>query len=425
VRVSILLVTSAIACGGSRDVGPDAGATGDASSGSGNVVDPTLLPVATPAQFPLTADYDALGVPALPAGGSYRDPTTGVRIVKLTSASVPAAGASWGHAYSEGNNEVSLPYDGDRRAVHVYTSNGQHFLVNVSPATGVTNPRPLPGVFGDMGVTFSSDPRTPYYVFLVTDGGSAIRRFDLRTLAEAPGAGWPVTGETEVFWLHQSENDALFTWMRGANGSTIVAYLPATATRKTYTNPGLNEPRIDRAGRYVGIAMTTPANGSIVWDVEADAIVWQSDGAVPFAHQASLKRRWYGVNWNLSFPGEFWTCAPDVPDSFQLVGGPATGTLVYGNGSWNQPGDPDAQWALFSSYGSLYEGGSTWLAPGGLVLVTASGERRLLGHAYNTTGDYTFYTFAKLSSDGRYALFTSDMNGAGRSDLFLAELPVR
>ena len=54
-----------------------------------------------------------------------------------------------------------------------------------------------------------------------------------------------------------------------------------------------------------------------------------------------------------------------------------------------------------------------------------TGERRLLAHAYNTSSDYTCYSFAKLSPDGRYTLFTSDMNGSSRSDLFLAELPLR
>src|SRR5436190_20584918 len=42
--------------------------------------DPTLLPVATTAQVPLASAYNALGVPSLAAGASYRDPTTGARI---------------------------------------------------------------------------------------------------------------------------------------------------------------------------------------------------------------------------------------------------------------------------------------------------------------------------------------------------------
>jgi len=48
-------------------------------------------------------------------GGFYLDPSTGVKVYKLTSATFPAAGANWGHDYSEGRDEVSLPYNGTTR----------------------------------------------------------------------------------------------------------------------------------------------------------------------------------------------------------------------------------------------------------------------------------------------------------------------
>ncbi len=389
--------------------------------------DPTLLPVATTAHVPLTAAYDVLDVPSIPAGGSYEDPTTNVIVHKLTSSSFPAAGFRWGHAYAEGGDEVSLPYDGETRSIHVYTSDGSHRLIDFTPKNGVDNPRTLTGAlapWGDLGLSFSNDPTTPYYVYISTNGGNAIRRFDLRTLTEAPGEGWPVTGETQATWLHQSENDDFFVWMRGANGNTIVGYEPSSGTKKIYTNPALNEPRIDRAGRYVGISMNVPQNALLVWDWQTDAITWSTNGAVPFAHNASLKRRWLSVDWNMSYPPDFTRFIPDIPGSVTHIGGPANATLVHGNGNWIQnPADPDDQWAAFLHYGSLRPLEEYWLAPGGIVLITANGERRLLAHAYNTTSNYTFLSFAKFSPDGHYVLFTSDMNGSSRSDLFLAELP--
>src|SRR5256712_8184509 len=107
---------------------------------------------------------------------------------------------------------------------------------------------------------------------------------------------------------------------------------------------------------------------------------------------------------------------PNVPDSAVNSGGPATGTIIYGNGNWIQtPADLNDQWALFSAYGSLAPTGAAWLAPGGMIFITANGQRRLLGHPYNTTATYNYNSFPKLSSDGKYVLFTSDMNGSGRS----------
>src|SRR5258708_26532166 len=63
--------------------------------------DPTLLPVATLLQSPLTGAYAALNVPGLPAGGSYQDPTTNVKIYKLTSATFPTTGYSCIHSYAD------------------------------------------------------------------------------------------------------------------------------------------------------------------------------------------------------------------------------------------------------------------------------------------------------------------------------------
>jgi hypothetical protein len=275
----------------------------------------------------------------------------------------------------------------------------------------------------DLAFTFSNNPATPYYAY-VSDG-SAIRRFDLRTMREVPGDGWPQADPNAV-WMHQSENDGMFVWMRGSTGPTTVIYEPATGTKKTYTDSLVNEPRIDRAGRYVGFVMNSPANGLKVWDWNTNGITWSSTGdpGIPFGHCASLRRRWYQVNWNASFPPPFATWTPDVTNSGVNIGGPANATLVHGNGNWIQhPADLGDQWAVFTHYGSLRPPESYWLAPGGMVLITANGQRRLLGHPYNTTSDYTFLSFAKFSPDGKYVLFTSNMNGSPRSDLFLAELP--
>lgn len=397
--------------------------------------DPTLLPIATTTQWPMTSAYNALNVPSLPAGGTYFDPYTGVKVYKLTSATFPTTGFSWTHDYAEGGDEVSLPLNASgTRAIHVLTGNGNQWLIDFTPGVGVSNVRSLTSSafppFMSLCVTFSNNPATPYYMYL--SQGSTIRRIDVRTMTEVPGGGWPVTGETEAMWLHQNENDSFFTWMRGANGPTIVGYEPATGIKKTYTNPGLNEPRIDRDAldRFVCVTMTTPQNQALFWDWKNDVITWSSPvqsygGDPPVAHQASLRGYWIGVNWNLNFPWQFFKISY-TPNSIRqpLPGGPSQGG-GYCNGNWNQhPANPDDQWFACHYYGALAPDPSVGaLAPGGVLLSTVNGQRRILAHLYNTTANYTYYSFAKLSSDGAYVLFTSDMNGSARSDLFLAELP--
>src|SRR5213080_1316179 len=395
---------------------------------SGGTPDPTVLLVATTAQVPLTTAYDALNVPALAAGGWYLDPTTGVKIYKLTSGTFPTSSPNWGHDYSEGGDEVSLPYNGNTRAVLVRQNGGAWWLVDFTPGGGVGNGRQLAGRLApcfDQSFSFSNNPATPYYAY-VSDC-SAIIRFDIRTMTEAPGNGWPIS-ESNACWLQQSENDGLFTWLRGQSGPTVAAFEPATNTLKTYTNSGVNEPRIDRAGRYIGLSMNSPPEALFVWDFTTNNIIWQTSGdpGIPFSHNASLRRRWLVVDWNSSSPHQYAMFTPDVPNSGQYIGGPANANDFYGNGNWIQhPADLNDQWAVFSTMEGLQSSGSGWLAPGGMVLITPNGQRRLLGHPYNTGTNYTFYSFVRFAPDGRYVLFTSDMDGSGRNDVFLAELPIR
>jgi len=170
--------------------------------------DPTLLPEATPAQAPLTALYDLLHVPALAAGGSYLDPTTGVTIYRLTSATFPTTSSNWGHDYAEGGDEISLAYHDSTRAVLVH-GDGGYWLVDFTPGAGVRNGRPLTGGFApihDQAFAFSTNPATPWYAYV--SNGSSLRRLDIRTMSQAVGDGWPVANEPEAVWLQQSERDS-------------------------------------------------------------------------------------------------------------------------------------------------------------------------------------------------------------------------
>src|SRR6266480_1328040 len=394
--------------------------------------DPTLLPEATPSQAPLTGLYDLLHVPGLAPGESYLDPSTGVTIYRLTSATFPTTSTNWGHDYAEGGDEISLPYRDSTRAVLVH-GDGGYWLLDFTPGApgaSVGNGRPLTGGFApvhDQAFAFSTNPATPWYAYV--SNGSSLRRLDIRTMTEAAGDGWPVANEPEAVWLQQSEQDGLFVWMRGQTGPTVVGYEPATATLKTFTDSGIDEPRIDRAGRYVGLTMARPVEALYLWDWSADSIVWRTDGdpGIPFIHVASLGHRWYGVDWNQAPPYQYVVFDP-VAQSATRLAGPANSGDEYGNGNWIQhPADLNDQWALFSHFEGLAPpAGDGWLAPGGMVFVTANGQRRLLGHPYTTIGEaasYALASFVRLSSAGRYAMFTSDMNGSGRTDVFLVRVP--
>src|SRR2546426_9765432 len=99
------ILAVAVACG-LAPIGCERTPTGS-SGPSGAIADPTLLPVAS-GQAPSPAAYDALLVANQPAGFSYNDPVTNVKIWKVTSSVVPAANTSAGHDYADGGNRASL-----------------------------------------------------------------------------------------------------------------------------------------------------------------------------------------------------------------------------------------------------------------------------------------------------------------------------
>jgi hypothetical protein len=411
---------------------------------------PQLLQPATIAQVPQTAAYNALNVPAMVAGSFYLDPTTQVKVYKVTDASFPTSGCDWVHDYAEGGDEVSLPHGSEgTRSIHVVCSTASgvalaHWLIDFvpNPISGphVRNPRQLTGALEprpDGGFAFSNNPTTPQYAYVAN--ANTVRRIDIFTMTEASeteqiGATtvtiWPVE-DVDPTWLHQSANDELFVWMQ-ASSQTVVGYKPAlgiVSGKKTHDVPDLNEPRIDRGGRYVGLSLNT-GNCRAVWDWDTDVV--QNDtcpdpNGNSFAHQASLKRRWLGFNAGVSAPYKFAEWTSDVPNSGTTLSGPLAGDLFYANGNWIQnPANLDDQWALTYNYGALLPPPGGYLAPGGIILITANAaDRRLLGHMYSGQKNYAHYSFCKFSPDGYYVLFTSDMNvdGTARSDQFLAELP--
>src|SRR3989442_8084872 len=135
-------LVTAVAMGGATITATSEGKSAGAAitvttPSSGGTPDPTLLPVATTLQAPLTAAYDALNVPAIAAGGSYLDPTTGVKVYNVTSATFPTTSANWGHDYAQGGGEVSLPSHGATRAVLVH--GGAYWLGAFPPGVGGGN----------------------------------------------------------------------------------------------------------------------------------------------------------------------------------------------------------------------------------------------------------------------------------------------
>ena len=88
-------------------------------------------------------------------------------------------------------------------------------------------------------------------------------------------------------------------------------------------------------------------------------------------------------------------------------------------------GDLDRQWSFVSGIdNNAFTATTLWKQSIGLVRSDGS-DARLLLHHYSINPVYFADPFGKPSPDGRVVIFNSNMNGSGRYDLFVAEMPLR
>ncbi len=231
-------------------------------------------------------------------------------------------------------------------------------------------------------------------------------------------------GNTIFSWLHQDMNDTWFTGLL-ADNQTVWAWNSQTNDYRTRLEAWTNEPRLERNGRYLVIAQGT-ANGSLlVWDLLNNTF-GPLQQAQNFAHLASLRGRWVTTNTDAS--------APPPLDRYQVVNGSLTSTpgilnnsggyATNNSGNWVQA-DDNTQWAYISGTDDGAPWQSLLLFNRGIGLVRADGsDARLLCHHYTSTPDYWDTAWGKPSPDGKVAIFNSNMQGSGRYDLFVAEMPL-
>ena len=408
-------------------------ATSDSQSGTASVTvllppppgspDPTLLPRAA-LQPPNDAAYAALTVPNQPAGFSYNDPVTKVKIWKVTSGTVPTSNSGAGHDYGEGGNQVSRGW-GRNANTHtiLIRSEGPFYIVDLTRGVGFSNYRRLPvQPRRDMNASFSSVPGRERILYIHTD--TQLIRFNTATMMAENTGNFPLNNST-FSWLHQDMNDVWFTGLLTDN-KTVWVWNSRTNEYRTHFESWTNEPRLERNGRYVVLTSGGSPSTVMVWDLVNNTFGPQQSMTY-FSHLASLRGRWVAVNNQAT--------APPPLDRYQVVNDRLTytpGILNNGDGyetnnsgNWIQSSDDDSQWAYISgvdekSFNHLY------LINRGIGVVRADGnDARLLCHHYTRRPAYWDNAWGQPSPDGKVVIFNSNMGGSGRPDLFVAEVPLR
>jgi WD40 repeat protein len=400
------------------------------SGAPSGVADPTRLPVAS-GQVPNVVAYTALNMPSQPAGFSYLDPVTGVRVWKVTSSSIPTTNSDAGHDYSDGPNEVSLGWgpNNNTHTILIGAPQGEarYYLVDFTRGVGFTNYRRLTvQPMHDLGFTFSNLSGQPRIAYIMT--ATQIVRYNTATMRVENTGNFPLNHDL-VAWLQHDRHDEWFVGL--VDDTTAFAWNSRTNQLLTHAESWLNEPRLERDGRY--IALTNGNNTFRLWDLATNTFGPTQTDALNFwlGHNANLRGQWVTTDVNASAPFDL--------DRYYPSGGQigktrflnnSAGSAVHHSGNWVQSDDElghdlNKQWSFVSGVdNSAFTAAALWKQAIGVVRSDGSDARLLAGH-YSVNPGYWGDPFAQPSPDGKVVIFDSNMNGSTRYDLFVVEMPLR
>jgi hypothetical protein len=298
---------------------------------AGGAVNLITLPVAN-RQVPNWAVYQSYNVPGMPAGGGYLDPTTNVKVWKITSSTVPAANTNAMHSYSSVCLQLSCPWGvgGNQYTAYVFLDGNNGYIVDFQKGVGPSNYRAVPWS-SDLHYSFSNNIATPQKAYYF-DSASRLLSYNTVTGVSTVVKDFTASiGASQAFFYLEIDNaDRMFVFMPDV-GSTVYAWDSVTDTLKVCTEarldafrggPGnvrIDEPHLDKDGRYVYLAVfQRPADqyfvdagvytNQAVWDLVNDKV---SNTFAGWSHNGAMKSLTFGIDPNTSQgPEQYYIPAP-------------------------------------------------------------------------------------------------------------------
>jgi len=400
-----------------------AGENGNGFTAS-SVADPTKLPPAT-GQHPAAGAYGR----TLAAGQTYVDPNSGATVLKLTSASVPAANGGMYHGYSEGGPNISQPWTGTDGQTY-YTAKVANWLVDIRLSTMTTTNWRQVNYDSEIGLAFSLNPATPRIAYIVTDwGAKRVERYNTATNQIENTGHWPwipAAAGQYLTWLQNNINDSWIVGMLSSN-STVVAFRPADGFERAITEAAagvsIDEPHLDREFPYVYLSTNSAVQNKIVslgtglYTNPADP-----DGINGDDHASPMRGKVVALTYTAN-----GFISVDYLGVVRATGATNPSPTDW-SGDWHQA----SQW-VFNNPSDYFvvdqwaDVGAYPIYRGMVGFVSLAGDIRLIA-ATDATG--TSYTdggqpHPTLAPDGKLVMWVSNMNGSARYDTFIARIPVK
>jgi hypothetical protein len=408
--------------------GNGVGKNGESGGGGGGTADPTQLPEARGQTPPVTSTYGR----TLTAGQTYQDPLTGVTVLKVTDLITPYPNPGMDKGYSEGGPIISQPWMGADGETY-YTLQVAQNLVDLRYSTlELLNWRTVLYT-AEIGLAFSLNPATPRIAYLTNDGRTVSRYNTATNTTENTPGTWPwiPTSEGEFLtWLQTNLNDSWLVAMFNSN-NTVVAYRPSDRLQQDFTQLetalDIDEPHIDRELGKVYLATNNDDRQNVVGDLLTGTWMVPNNSAFQSDdHEAPLRGMVTGLSNFVRHSNFYYDVRADTTveyaDASQVIGLPGdwhmAGQWVFGNGTG------PAQWFIIDSYGTP---DPTAAIQSGLIgIVRPSPFSARLVAVHDSRGiTYEGQPQSTFAPDGKLVMWTSDMGGQPRTDVFVAKLPVR
>ena len=371
---------------------------------------------------------------ATAAGGTYTDPYTGVTVLKLTSSSLPSSG-SHEHGYAEGGFRISQSFMvGGERYSSILTGDGYISDIRHRDMAVTRRVRLTISMSGEIGAAFSANPATPRILYVVSNGGSpaTVNRYDTQTmtLANTGSFPWrptrPSGASGDLNWFQTQYNDTWMTAQWGGSGATAIhAFRPADGFSR-YLVVSADEHHLDKKLGYVYLVnRPTP-----VWRLSDGATFQANDPGNHIAtdHSGTVGGALVGAAFWQGGGGAYYY-RPDVNQTFWFITSDANFHSAsndwYNAGHWcvDQPSDVvSEQWFVADRF--LGDDSQAKIRRGMIAFVRLNGEVRLLAAHGSAATSYQSYPQTHPAIDGRLVMWTSDMNGSGQYQVFVARVPV-